>query len=299
MNLSFPKANSSLFESRIKYKNNSINNKNKIDKNENFRRLSDINFFQKKFNIKTKTREYQYQNLNLQFFQKNTPKRNNLFDADKMRQIRLIKTIYFHNDLIRKNVDSPLKKEYKKLLSNLPKNKRCFSNLQNKDLDSIFKIPINITQPIHKGNSLISNKRDMSINTNKSVFMLKKKKFNDAPSKPKIKIHYKLFMNSPKNNSQNRIENNINKSCMNPSILKGNDLINFASIYNYKENLNRTKYINLMMKLSKRTKIKLNLLNMIKNDEDKSYESISSSIDKYYKNEKANIRKSMSSKYFI
>ena len=188
MNLSLPKVNSSLLESRIKYRNNSINNINKKDKNETFHKLSGINFFQNKFNINTKTREYKYQNLNLQFFQKNATKRNNLFDDDKIRQIRLIKSRYFHNDLIRKNVDSPLKREYKKLLSNLPNNKRCFSKLQNKDFDSIFKIPINITQPIIRRKTLISNKRDMSINTNKSIFLLKKKELNRPLSKRKINI---------------------------------------------------------------------------------------------------------------
>ena len=299
MNLSLPKVNSSLLESRIKYRNNSINNINKKDKSETFHKLSGINFFQNKFNINTKTREYKYQNLNLQFFQKNATKRNNLFDDDKIRQIRLIKSRYFHNDLIRKNVDSPLKREYKKLLSNLPNNKRCFSNLQNKDFDSIFKIPINITQPIIRRKTLISNKRDMSINTNKSIFLLKKKELNRPLSKRKINIHYKLLINSSKNNLQNNILNKINKSCMNSALSIKKDMINFASIYNHKENLNNTKYLNLIMKLSKKTKIKLNLLNRTKKDEVKSCESISSSIDKYYINENTNKRKSILSKYFI
>ena len=299
MNLSLPKVNSSLLESRIKYRNNSINNINKKDKNETFHKLSDINFFQNKFNINTKTREYKYQNLNLQFFQKNATKRNNLFDDDKIRQIRLIKSRYFHNDLIRKNVDSPLKREYKKLLSNLPNNKRCFSNLQNKDFDSIFKTPINITQPIIRRKTSISNKRDMSINTNKSIFLLKKKELNRPLSKRKINIHYKLLINSSKNNLQNNILNKINKSCMNSALSIKKDMINFASIYNHKENLNNTKYLNLMMKLSKKTKIKLNLLNRTKKDEVKNCESISSSIDKYYINENTNKRKSILSKYFI
>lgn len=299
MNLSSPKVNSSLLESRIKYRNNSINNINKKDKNETFHKLSGINFFQNKFNINIKTREYKYQNLNLQFFQKNAAKRNNLFDDDKIRQIRLIKSRYFHNDLIRKNVDSPLKREYKKLLSNLPNNKRCFSNLQNKDFDSIFKIPINITQPIIRRKTLISNKRDMSINTNKSIFLLKKKELNRPLSKRKINIHYKLLINSSKNNLQNNILNKVNKSCMNSALSIKKDMINFASIYNHKENLNNTKYLNLMMKLSKKTKIKLNLLNRTKKDEVKSCESISSSIDKYYINENTNKRKSILSKYFI
>ena len=299
MNLSLPKVNSSLLESRIKYRNNSINNINKKDKNETFHKLSGINFFQNKFNINIKTREYKYQNLNLQFFQKNAAKRNNLFDDDKIRQIRLIKSRYFHNDLIRKNVDSPLKREYKKLLSNLPNNKRCFSNLQNKDFDSIFKIPINITQPIIRRKTLISNKRDMSINTNKSIFLLKKKELNRPLSKRKINIHYKLLINSSKNNLQNNILNKVNKSCMNSALSIKKDMINFASIYNHKENLNNTKYLNLMMKLSKKTKIKLNLLNRTKKDEVKSCESISSSIDKYYINENTNKRKSILSKYFI
>ena len=300
MNLSLPKVNSSLLESRIKYGNNSINNINNKDKNETFHKLSGINFFQNKFNINTKTREYKYQNLNLQFFQKNATKRNNLFDDDKIRQIRLIKSRYFHNDLIRKNVDSPLKREYKKLLSNLPNNKRCFSNLQNKDFDSIFKIPINITQPIIRRKTLISNKRDMSINTNKSIFLLKKKELNRPLSKRKINIHYKLLINSSKNNLQNNILNKINKSCMNSALSIKKDMINFAPIYyNHKENLNNTKYLNLIMKLSKKTKIKLNLLNRTKKDEVKSCESISSSIDKYYINENTNKRKSILSKYFI
>ena len=299
MNLSLPKVNSSLLESRIKYRNNSINNINKKDKNETFHKLSGINFFQNKFNINIKTREYKYQNLNLQFFQKNAAKRNNLFDDDKIRQIRLIKSRYFHNDLIRKNVDSPLKREYKKLLSNLPNNKRCFSKLQNKDFDSIFKIPINITQPIIRRKTLISNKRDMSINTNKSIFLLKKKELNRPLSKRKINIHYKLLINSSKNNLQNNILNKVNKSCMNSALSIKKDMINFASIYNHKENLNNTKYLNLMMKLSKKTKIKLNLLNRKKKDEVKSCESISSSIDKYYINENTNKRKSILSKYFI
>ena len=299
MNLSLPKVNSSLLESRIKYRNNSINNINKKDKNETFHKLSGINFFQNKFNINIKTREYKYQNLNLQFFQKNAAKRNNLFDDDKIRQIRLIKSRYFHNDLIRKNVDSPLKREYKKLLSNLPNNKRCFSKLQNKDFDSIFKIPINITQPIIRRKTLISNKRDMSINTNKSIFLLKKKELNRPLSKRKINIHYKLLINSSKNNFQNNILNKVNKSCMNSALSIKKDMINFASIYNHKENLNNTKYLNLMMKLSKKTKIKLNLLNRTKKDEVKSCESISSSIDKYYINENTNKRKSILSKYFI
>ena len=299
MNLSLPKVNSSLLESRIKYRNNSINNINKKDKNETFHKLSGINFFQNKFNINTKTREYKYQNLNLQFFQKNATKRNNLFDDDKIRQIRLIKSRYFHNDLIRKNVDSPLKREYKKLLSNLPNIKRCFSNLQNKDFDSIFKIPINITQPIIRRKTLISNKRDMSINTNKSIFLLKKKELNRPLSKRKINIHYKLLINSSKNNLQNNILNKINKSCMNSALSIKKDMINFASIYNHKENLNNTKYLNLMMKLSKKTKIKLNLLNRTKKDEVKNCESISSSIDKYYINKNTNKRKSILSKYFI
>ena len=298
MNLYLPKVNSSLLESRIKYRNNSINNINKKDKNETFHKLSGINFFQNKFNLNTKTREYKYQNLNLQFFQKNAAKRNNLFDDDKIRQIRLIKSRYFHNDLIRKNVDSPLKREYKKLLSNLPNNKRCFSNLQNKDFDSIFKIPINITQPIIRRKTLISNKRDMSINTNKSIFLLKKKELNRPLSKRKINIHYKLLINSSKNNLQNNILNKVNKSYMN-SALSIKNMINFASIYNHKENLNNTKYLNLIMKLSKKTKIKLNLLNRTKKDEVKSCESISSSIDKYYINENTNKRKSILSKYFI
>ena len=76
-------------------------------------------------------------------------------------------------------------------------------------------------------------------------------------------------------------------------------MINFAPIYNHKENLNNTKYLNLIMKLSKKTKIKLNLLNRTKKDEVKSCESISSSIDKYYINENTNKRKSILSKYFI
>ena len=299
MNLSLPKVNSSLLESRIKYRNNSINNIIKKDKNETFHKLSGINFFQNKFNINTKTREYKYQNLNLQFFQKNATKRNNLFDDDKITQIRLIKSRYFHNDLIRKNVDSPLKREYKKLLSNLRNNKRCFSNLQNKDFDSIFKIPINITQPIIRRKTLISNKRDMSINTNKSIFLLKKKELNRPLSKRKINIHYKLLINSSKNNLQNNILNKINKSCMNSALSIKKDMINFVSIYNHKENLNNTKYLNLMMKLSKKTKIKLNLLNRTKKDEVKSCESISSFIDKYYINENTNKRKSILSKYFI
>ena len=132
----------------------------------------------------------------------------------------------------------------------------------------------------------------MSINTNKSIFLLKKKELNRPLSKRKINIHYKLLINS----SQNNILNKINKSCMN-SIKK--DMINFAPIYNHKENLNNTKYLNLIMKLSKKTKIKLNLLNRTKKDEVKSCESISSSIDKYYINENTNKRKSILSKYFI
>ena len=60
MNLSLPKVNSSLLESRIKYRNNSINNINKKDKNDTFHKLSGINFFQNKFNINIKTRKYKY-----------------------------------------------------------------------------------------------------------------------------------------------------------------------------------------------------------------------------------------------
>ena len=93
--------------------------------------------------------------------------------------------------------------------------------------------------------------------------------------------------------------NKINKSCMNSALSIRKDLINFAPVYNHKENLNNTKYLNLMMKLSKKTKIKLNLLNKNKKDEIKRSESISSSIDKYFINENTNKRKSILSKYFI
>ena len=87
---------------------------------------------------------------------------------------------------------------------------------------------------------------------------------------------------------------------MNSALSIKKDMINFAPIYyNHKENLNNTKYLNLIMKLSKKTKIKLNLLNRTKKDEVKSCESISSSIDKYYINENTNKRKSTLSKNFI
>ena len=113
MNLSFPRLNLSILEPKIKNINNSFNI-GKINKNRSFQKSSDI---KKKFNLNALTKKYNNKNISIQFYQKNAVNRNpNIFN-NKIKQIRLIKSNYFHNDFIQKKVDSPLKREYKKLFT--------------------------------------------------------------------------------------------------------------------------------------------------------------------------------------
>lgn len=280
MNLSFPRLNLSILEPKIKNMNNSFNNC-KINKNRSFQKSSDI---KKKFNLNALTKKYNNKNISIQFYQKNAVNRNpNIFN-NKIKQIRLIKSNYFHNDFIQKKVDSPLKREYKKLLSNLPNNKRCFINLHNENLDSIFKLQIpnsNFKRSNNQRKIIKKNRKDTSVNTNKST-IFPKKKICRIPFEPKLKIHYKISSNSCKNNTQNISLNKINKNCFNLSINK--DLP--SPVYKCKSNINKVKYLYLMLKLSTPSKIKLNLLNGINNEEFKIKDSISSFISKYNNNKK-------------
>ena len=253
MNLSFPRLNLSILEPKIKNMNNSFNNC-KINKNRSFQKSSDI---KKKFNLNALTKKYNNKNISIQFYQKNAVNRNpNIFN-NKIKQIRLIKSNYFHNDFIQKKVDSPLKREYKKLLSNLPNNKRCFINLHNENLDSIFKLQIpnsNFKRSNSQRKIIKKNRKDTSVNTNKST-IFPKKKICRIPFEPKLKIHYKI------------------KDLPSP-------------VYKCKSNINKVKYLYLMLKLSTPSKIKLNLLNGINNEEFKIKDSISSFISKYNNNKK-------------
>lgn len=285
MNLSFPKANLRILESRIKYKNmnNSYNN-SQIDKNRSFQKSSDI--IKKKFNINALTKKYKNKNINIQFYKKNAAsKSKNLFN-DKNKQIRLMKSKYFHNDLIQKKVNSPIKREYKNLLSIVPNNKRCFINLHNKDLDNIFKLNIpnsNFTRAFNQRKPIMINKKykkDISVNTNKSLIFSKKKESERIRFEPKIKIHYKISSNSCKNNTQDITLNKNNKSFIYSS--SNNESI--TPLYKSKSNINKVKYLYLMLKLSTPSKIKLKLLNGIKDEEFKIKDSISCFISKYNRN---------------
>ena len=284
MSLSFQRLNLRLLDTKIRNMNNSFNI-GKINKNRSFQKSSDI---KKKFKLNALTKKFNNKNIRIQFYQKNANIRNqNLFN-DKKKQIRLIKSNYFHNDLIKKNVDSPLKREYKKLLSNLANNKRCFNNLHNKNLDSIFKLQIpnsNFTcsNSQKKIKIIKKNRKDTSVNTNKSmIFSTKKKILDKIPFEPKLKLHYRISSNSCKNNTQNISLDKNNKSCLNLS----SNMELHTPVYNCKYGINKVKYLYLMLKLSTPSKIKLNLLNGINNEEFKIKDSISSFISKYNSNKK-------------
>ena len=87
------------------------------------------------------------------------------------------------------------------------------------------------------------------------------------------------LVNNGLNNTQNISLNKINKNCFNLSINK--DLP--SPVYKCKSNINKVKYLYLMLKLSTPSKIKLNLLNGINDEEFKIKDSISSFISKYNK----------------
>ena len=281
MNLSFPRLNLRILEPKIRNMNNSFNIC-EINKNSSFQKSSDI---KKKFNLNALTKKYNNKNIGIQFYQKNVANRNQNIFINKSKQITLIKSNYFHNDYLQKKVDSPLKREYKKLLSNLPNNKRCFINLHNKNLDSIFKLNIPNSNFTHsKSQRKIINKyrKDTSVNTNKSIIFPKKKLLDKILFEPKLKIHYKISSNSCKNNTQNISLNKNNKSCLNLSTNR--ELL--TPIYKCKSNINKVKYLYLMLKLSTPSKIKLNLLNGINKEEFKIKDSFSSFISKYNNNKK-------------
>ena len=203
MSLYFRRANLKILKSRVPFLSSSSNNNNlTIDENLNKTRL-----IKKVYKLNEKKSNYTNKKPNLKALKKDIPTRNE--NLNKKKQIKLIKSKYFHNEILRKNLYSPLKREYKILLSNLPNNRRCFMNLRNKDLDSIFEFANNSSKLSIYKKKLKIKKENNSMNS------LKRKKIQSFMEEPKIRIHYKLSTNSSLHRSQSFAFDKNDKSLMN------------------------------------------------------------------------------------
>jgi len=270
MNLSFPRATLKLLQSRISFLNSSSNSNN-LTINENFHKARLI---KKVYKLNEKTKNYIYKQPNLKPLKKNIITRNEKIHS--IKQIKLIKSKYFHNEILRKNINSPLKREYKRLLSNLPNNKRCFMNLRNKDLDSIFKFPNNSTKlskkDLKKGNNAINSCKNKD-----------NKKFVE---KPKITIHFKLSTNSSIHRSKSLVLDKIDKidkSLTNITFKNKDSSLNSVNKDKQKIKLiDRKKRYSYLMGLVKRnTNKNLDLLIDIKKEETHNKDLLLSSLAKF------------------
>lgn len=281
MNLSFPRATLKLLQSRIPFLNSSSNNNN-LTINENFHKARLI---KKVYKLNEKTKNYINKRQNLKPLKKNIITGNE--KINKIKQIKLIKSKYFHNEILRKNINSPLKREYKRLLSNLPNNKRCFMNLRNKDLDSIFKFPNNSTK-------LFTHKKELMIKKgNNSINSSKKKDNKKFVEKPKITIHFKLSTNSTIHRSKSLVLDKIDKSLTNITFKNKDSSLNSANKDKQTIKLiDRKKKYSYLMTLMKRNSNKnLDLLIDIKKEETKNKDLLLSSLAKFSVNDERIKRK--------
>lgn len=82
----------------------------------------------------------------------------NLLIKKKILLCKTSKSVNHISKSFKKEFTSPLKDKYRLLISNINNyNKRCFKNLRNKDLDSIFNYNLTLTKsPIKKNKKLIT-----------------------------------------------------------------------------------------------------------------------------------------------
>ena len=295
MNISYPRANLQLLESRIKYLNtqstNNINNK--LD-NDNTNHQS--KHVKKVFKLNAKTKDYIKRTSNLKEFNNNLYKRS--INTKKAHQIKIIKSKYFHNELLRKNVISPLRREYQLLVSNLPNNKRCFKNLHNKDFDSIFKNPNNSV----KDNSLTKNisKKNYikDIKNKKGLYNSQEIKDNFFPT-TRI-IHYKFSKNLASYYSKSMIVDDKHKNILNYSPKKYQHSIDSICERKPKVKLvdKKKKYIKLISLIKKSSDKNIHLLMDYKNEEIKNKDSFLSSLVRYNNYYKMKSRKKKFNKFF-
>ena len=279
MNKSYPRANLHSLESRIKFfKNTESNNKNP-DKKE---KACLTNHIKKIFILNSKTKELIKRNSILKDYNKNFCKKNTNYDPKY--QIRLIKSKYFHNELIRKNVYSPLKRRYKQLITNLPSNKRCFINLHNKDFDFIFRYPNNSTSSILYKTIIIKNNNNKNLIQKRTLNKSIKSKKDLADS---IKtIHYKISSDSVIYNRDSFIVDKEDKKIKNIMnyIYKKKEL-SFGEINKAKQKVNliekNKKYLKLLLLIKRQSKKNLKLLNDVKKEEIKSKDSLLSCLARY------------------
>ena len=274
MNESYPKASLKLLESRLKFLNSETTN-NKEEKEEASHK---INHIKKVFILNKKTKEFIKRNSNIKAYNKNFCKKNTNYDPKK--KIRLIKSKYFHNELLRKNINSPLKREYKLLISNLPNNKRCFINLHNKDFDNIFKYPNNSMQNIVNKKEIIK-KNNINLDKKRRIDnSIESKKDSIESTKT---IHYKIPLSC-----------NMYKSKSVFFDKKDNDIFNYT--YKKKDgslsSINKTKqkiklidknkkYLKLLSLLKKRSNKTFKLLSDVKREEIKDKDSFLSSLARF------------------
>ena len=277
--VSYPRASLQLLESRIKYLNNSLNT-SKIDSKEDLNeKYQKSNHVKKVFIFNGKMKEFMDKTSNLKVINKNMRKNKNT--SDKTQQIKLIKSKYFHNEILRKNIHSPLKRRYKLLVANLPNNKRCFINLHNKDFDSIFKYPnnsirdLNIKKPINDKNNFNLFSKYGKITKSQEI----KKDFIPMTKT----LHYKLPKNSFICNSKSMfvdrkesiIMNYTNKRKENAKKLINKKTPKFKVIDKKK------KYINIITLMKKVSDKSTNLLIDVKKEEIKNKDSLHYSFGRY------------------
>ena len=274
MNKSYPKASLKLLESRLKF----LNSETTSNKEDNQETSHKINHIKKVFILNQKTKAFIKRNSNIKAYNKNFCKKNTNYGPKN--KIRLIKSKYFHNEILRKNIHSPLKREYKLLISNLPSNKRCFINLHNKDFDTIFKYPNNSMQKslnkkeiIKKSNVNLNNKRISDNN-------LESRK--DSMDSTKT-IHYKLPLNFNSYKSKSVIVDKKDKSIMNYTYKKKEGSLSTIDKSKPKIKLidKNKKYLKLLSLLKKRTNKTFKLISDVKREEIKDKDSFLSSLARF------------------
>ena len=274
MNKSYPKASLKLLESRLKFLNSETTN-NKEEKEEASHK---INHIKKVFILNKKTKEFIKRNSNIKAYNKNFCKKNTNYDPKK--KIRLIKSKYFHNELLRKNINSPLKREYKLLISNLPNNKRCFIHLHNKDFDNIFKYPNNSMQNILNKKEIIK-KNNINLDKKRRIDnSIESKK--DSIESTKI-IHYKVPLSCNTYKSKSVFVDKKDNDIFNYTYKKKDGSL--SSINKTKQKIKlidkNKKYLKLLSLLKKRSNKTFKLLSDVKREETKDKDSFLSSLARF------------------
>ena len=202
--------------------------------------------------------------------------------SKKNFKIRLIKSKYFHNDLLHKRVNSPLSREYESLKSYLPNSQRYLKYLTNSDFDTIFKCYNISTQKPFYHEKIIINPKNILSHKNKRKYRSKSQiediDFRDVPKR----IHFRLSAFPYTKNKNNLIltqkNTNNKKHC-----LKGNILYDLNSVNkNLIKLVDKSKrYLKFTSRLKKQTNKNFKLLLDIKKEETIYRKSLLPSLAKY------------------